>query len=91
MRFVVLPGDGIGPEISDATVRVLEVLNRKLGLGISFETHEIGLSRHAKDGSTFPIQVRRALAPTGAGQLTITVIREIRDAVFTLPGHQVPP
>ena len=57
MRFVVLPGDGIGPEISEATIQVLEVLNRKLALGISFETHEIGLSRLAKDGSTFPDEV----------------------------------
>jgi 3-isopropylmalate dehydrogenase len=57
MRFAVLPGDGIGPEISDATIQVLEVLNRKLSLGIRFETHEIGLSRLAKDGSTFPDEV----------------------------------
>lgn len=60
MKFVVLPGDGIGPEISDATVEVLEVLNRKLALGITFETHEIGLSRLAKDGSTFPDEVLEA-------------------------------
>jgi 3-isopropylmalate dehydrogenase len=38
MDFVVLPGDGIGPEISDATVQVLEVLNRRLSLGITFKT-----------------------------------------------------
>ncbi len=60
MRFVVLPGDGIGPEISDATLQVLEVLNRKLLLGLTFETHEIGLSRLAKDGSTFPDEVLEA-------------------------------
>src|SRR4051794_5294056 len=60
MRFVVLPGDGIGPEIAAATLDVVEVLNRKLGLGISFEMHEIGLSRHAKDGSTFPDEVLEA-------------------------------
>lgn len=60
MRFVVLPGDGIGPEISEATIQVLEVLNRKLSLGITFETHEIGLTRLAKDGSTFPDEVLEA-------------------------------
>ncbi len=60
MRFVVLPGDGIGPEISDATMQVLEVLNRKLSLDLTFETHEIGLSRLAKDGSTFPEEVLEA-------------------------------
>ena len=60
MKFVVLPGDGIGPEISAAAVQVLEVVNRKLSLGITFETHEIGLSRLAKDGSTFPDEVLEA-------------------------------
>ena len=60
MRLVVLPGDGIGPEISQATIEVLEVLNEKLGLGITFETHEIGLSRLARDGSTFPEEVLEA-------------------------------
>jgi len=60
MHIVVLPGDGIGPEISEATLQVLEVLNRKLALGLRFETHEIGLSRLAKDGSTFPDEVLEA-------------------------------
>src|SRR5689334_10095459 len=60
MEFVVLPGDGIGPEITDATIQVLEVLNYKLNLGITFKTHEIGLSRLAKGGSTFPDEVLEA-------------------------------
>jgi 3-isopropylmalate dehydrogenase len=57
MHLVVLPGDGIGPEISQATLRVLKVLDKGLSLGLTFEEHEIGLSRHAKDGSTFPEEV----------------------------------
>ena len=54
MHLVMLPGDGIGPEISHATRRVLEVVDRALALGLTFEEHEIGLSRLARDGSTFP-------------------------------------
>ena len=57
MDFVVLPGDGIGPEISDATVQVLEVLNRRLSLGITFETHEVGFASLEKEGTTFPEKV----------------------------------
>ncbi|HEY0525904.1 MAG TPA: isocitrate/isopropylmalate family dehydrogenase [Stellaceae bacterium] len=60
MRLVVLPGDGIGPEISDSAVRVLQVVNKRLSLGLTFETHEIGLSRIKKDGSTFPNEVLEA-------------------------------
>jgi 3-isopropylmalate dehydrogenase len=54
MRFVVLPGDGIGPEISAATVQVLELLNEKLGLAIGFETHEVGLTTLKTLGTTTP-------------------------------------
>ena len=57
MDFVVLPGDGIGPEISDATVKVLEVLNRRLSLGITFKTHEVGFASLKKEGTTFPEKV----------------------------------
>jgi 3-isopropylmalate dehydrogenase len=60
MRFVVLPGDEIGPEILDATVQVLEVLNKHLPLDLTFESHEIGLSRHRKDGSTLREEVLEA-------------------------------
>ncbi|MGH7321114.1 MAG: isocitrate/isopropylmalate dehydrogenase family protein [Candidatus Rokuibacteriota bacterium] len=60
MRFVVLPGDGIGPEISSATVEVLDRLNRTLSLGLAFETHEIGLARLEKDGTTLPKAVLEA-------------------------------
>jgi 3-isopropylmalate dehydrogenase len=66
MHLVVLPGDGIGPEIARATVQVLQVLDRRLSLGLGFEEHEIGLSRLAKDGSTFPDEVlERARAADG--------------------------
>lgn len=60
MKLVVLPGDGIGPEISEATIRVLRLLDRRLSLGLTFETHEIGLARLARDGSTFPDEVLAA-------------------------------
>jgi 3-isopropylmalate dehydrogenase len=60
MRLVVLPGDGIGPEISTATCGILELLNKRMGLEISFETHEIGLARLKKDRTTFPASVAEA-------------------------------
>ena len=57
MRIVVLPGDGIGPEISAAALEVLGIVNCSLALGLDFETHEIGLSRIQTSGSTFPAGV----------------------------------
>jgi hypothetical protein len=52
MRILVLPGDGIGPEITEATLRVLEAVNAPMGLGITTETADIGLKALAEQGST---------------------------------------
>lgn len=60
MRLAILPGDGIGPEITAATCKVLEVLNQKLSLGLSFETHEVGLLSLKREGTTFPGAARAA-------------------------------
>jgi 3-isopropylmalate dehydrogenase len=57
MRLAVLPGDGIGPEIADATRRVLERLDALLGLGLKLETHEVGLAALRSEGTTLPERV----------------------------------
>ena len=43
MKILVLPGDGIGPEITDATVRVLHALDERFGLRLELDTEQIGL------------------------------------------------
>jgi isocitrate/isopropylmalate dehydrogenase len=53
MRLVILPGDGIGPEISAATVSVLELVSGQLSLGLDLETHEIGLALLKREETTF--------------------------------------
>ena len=42
--LLVLPGDGIGPEIVAATVDVLHEADRRFGLGLAYETAAIGFS-----------------------------------------------
>ena len=51
-KILVLPGDGIGPEITAATVQVLQHLNEEMQLDLDIDEHEIGLSCHAKHGTT---------------------------------------
>ena len=41
-KITLLPGDGIGPEIVDATRQVLEAVARKSGHSFAFSTHLIG-------------------------------------------------
>lgn len=52
MRFIVLPCDGIGPEITDATIRVLEAANAAFGLGLTYDFEEAGFVSLAKYGTT---------------------------------------
>lgn len=52
MRILVLPCDGIGPEITAATLAVLEAVDRSFGLGLSFDHEEAGFSSLEKFGTT---------------------------------------
>lgn len=66
MDIVVLPGDGIGPEITEATLAVLRAADARFGLGLSFETHDVGLATLETRGTTLPEEVfSRAMAADG--------------------------
>ena len=52
MKILVLPGDGIGPEITEATLQVLDRANAKFKLGLEWQMEEIGLGPLKKKGST---------------------------------------
>jgi 3-isopropylmalate dehydrogenase len=62
MRILVLPGDGIGPEIVAATVRVLEAADKRFGFGLRFEEHAIGLVALRALGTTLPDRVIEHIA-----------------------------
>jgi 3-isopropylmalate dehydrogenase len=57
MKILVLPGDGIGPEITAATLTVLDRANARFKLGLEWQKEEIGLGPLKKSGSTFPEDV----------------------------------
>src|SRR4051812_22759157 len=57
MELLVLPGDGIGPEITEATLEVLRVVDERLRLGLEVEQHDIGLASLASTGTTLPAEV----------------------------------
>jgi 3-isopropylmalate dehydrogenase len=54
MDILVLPGDGIGPEIARATLSVLERANTRFGLKLEFKHDEMGFATLNKEGTTFP-------------------------------------
>ena len=51
-HILVLPGDGIGPEITPRAMQVLQATDHALGLDLAFETHDIGLKSLAEQGTT---------------------------------------
>jgi len=60
LKLLVLPGDGIGPEITDATLAVLERANAAFGLGLEWQAMDIGFASLERHGSTFPDAVLEA-------------------------------
>ena len=54
VRIVVMEGDGIGPEITAATLAVLRVVDHAFGLGLSFTPVTIGLAALRAQGTTLP-------------------------------------
>src|SRR6478752_9293715 len=52
MRIVVLPGDGIGPEIAAATSDVLRATSGRFGLNLQLEEHAVGHASLRQFGAT---------------------------------------
>jgi 3-isopropylmalate dehydrogenase len=57
MKFLVLPGDGIGPEIVAAAVEVLQAADRRFGLDIRLDYEEVGFASLKKHGTTLRDEV----------------------------------
>jgi 3-isopropylmalate dehydrogenase len=57
MKILVLPGDGIGPEIVQSALDVLAACERKFGLAIRYETEDIGFASLEKHGTTLREEV----------------------------------
>jgi isocitrate/isopropylmalate dehydrogenase len=66
MQIVVMPGDDIGPEITEVTLTMLEKVNRAYALGMEFELVDVGMASFKKCGNTIPESaVEKALAADG--------------------------
>jgi isocitrate/isopropylmalate dehydrogenase len=59
MKLLLLPGDGIGPEISDATIAVLQAAARDVSIEV--DSRDIGLKSLAEQGTTLPDAVLDAV------------------------------
>jgi isocitrate dehydrogenase (NAD+) len=97
----LIPGDGIGPEVTSATVRVLEAT----GVQFTWESENAGASAIAKEGNPLPDHVLESIrrnkvalkgptgTPIGGGHQSVNVqLRKLLDLyanfrpVMSLPG-----
>ena len=54
LDIVVLPGDGIGPEVTDEAVRILDWFVQKRGVPLRMKRYLFGASSWAAEGTTMP-------------------------------------
>jgi len=56
-NIVILPGDGIGPEIVEAALQVLETLQERMGgFRLEYQFHEAGAACYQKSGANISAQ-----------------------------------
>jgi len=60
-RVAVLPGDGIGPEVTLAALEVLDAAAQRFGLAIEREEHPVGWTAVKSAGSPLPQGTREAV------------------------------
>ena len=61
--ITLIPGDGIGPEIADATVRVLDAT----GVGFEWEKHEGGIRAFERTGNPLPEELLESIRRNAVG------------------------
>jgi isocitrate dehydrogenase (NAD+) len=96
----LLPGDGIGPEVVEATVQVVEAT----GVSMEWERYEIGARAHEVHGTTLPAAVLESIrknkvalkgpttTPVGGGHVSVNVgLRRALDLYANLrPIRNIP-
>jgi isocitrate dehydrogenase (NAD+) len=99
--ITLIPGDGIGPEVTDAVVRILTAT----GVSIDWERHEAGVLAFERTGQSLPVELVESIrrnrvalkgpvtTPVGTGFTSVNVgLRKSLDLyanlrpVWNLPG-----
>ena len=93
-RITLIPGDGIGPEVTGATVKILEAAGRRTHVDFDWHLHNAGADAHRQTGEYIPKalytsieQTRVALkgpvtTPIGGGFSSINVTLRKRFDLF---------
>ena len=80
MHVLILPGDGIGPEISTAVRQALEALNTRFALGLRLSEGRVGLAALEHDGTTWPDAAEEAVRAAD-----MTILGPVDSAAYPPP------
>ncbi|MGE8944379.1 isocitrate/isopropylmalate dehydrogenase family protein [Leptospira interrogans] len=89
MKLAVLPGDDIGPEITEATLSILEKASTAFGLTLTFDIHEVGMASHRRTGTTLPtaaIEAARTADGIILGPGGMTAYPPVQEGGINIPG-----
>ena len=69
-KIVLLPGDGIGPEVMEEAVSLLEALAQATGFGVEFEEQAAGGAAIDKHNHPLPDEVLERCLAADAVEIT---------------------
>ena len=81
MRLLVLPGDGIGPEITAATLAVLRAVSERFRLGLAMAEDVVGHESLRRHGTTVRPEVLEAARQADGLVLGPTAAFEFKDQI----------
>src|SRR5277367_5238110 len=90
-RIAIVAGDGIGPEVIAQATRVLEFYRDERDLALELWPLDLGADRYLRDGSTYPVDVRKrietetsAVLVGALGDPRVPSFEHARDILFGL-------
>lgn len=89
VKIALLPGDDIGPEISQAVRVVLDEVDRRFGLQLRVEEHEVGMAAHRRLGTTLPDTALKACLDANGvilGPGGMTLYPPLSEGGVNIPG-----
>ena len=100
IRFCLIEGDGIGPEVTRATLRVLEAVSKRFGLGFEPVLCEAGDETARRRGTPLPEETLRKARELGivlkgpvgetAGEVVTVLRRELETFAAIRPAKTLP-
>ncbi len=88
-RVALIGGDGIGPEVIDAAVAVLDAVAAKHGIGLRYERYEAGAGLYRRTGEAISAADMEAIGRADAILLGACGLPDVRRPDGTEPAPQI--